>query len=104
MKNSRRASVVMHARIIKEVKSERINEGENLAVHEPGDKKAGESESREGAGHESSRGVFGHQHRDSVMSIQRREGKQIECAEQKIQHKQNTQRRSRQLCSAARGI
>ena len=94
----------MHARIIKEVKRERIDEGENLAVHEPGNKKPGESESREGAGHKSSRGVFAHQHRNAVMSIERREGKQIECAEQKIQHKQNAESRSRQLCSAARGI
>src|SRR5579864_7744934 len=94
----------MHARIIKEVKRERINEGENLAVHEPRDKKPGESESRESAGHESSRGVFAHQHRDAVVSVQRRKGKQIECAKQKIQHKQNTECRSRQLCAAARGI
>src|SRR5579872_77213 len=94
----------MHARIIQEVTRERINEAENLVVYEPGDEKPGESESRESAGHESSRGVFAHQHCNTVVSIQRREGKQVECAEQKIQHKQDTKCRGRQLCPAARGI
>ena len=99
-----RYSVVMHTRIIKKVKRERINEGKNLAVHEPSDKKPSESQSRESARHESSRGVFAHQHRDSVMSIKGREGKQIEGAKQKIQHKQNAERCGGQLCSAARGV
>jgi hypothetical protein len=79
---------------IEQRQAEAENVIEDAIVEDPGEQQAGEAEAHAARpGEKPPRRVFAHQRRDAGVAVERRDGKQIKCAEQDVQHEKNAQER-----------